>query len=479
MSLTRKDFIYKSLMTTTGLLLFNGCKHDPVVMPQNKKIIIVGAGISGLSAAFELSNAGIDVLVLEANNRIGGRINSIDFAGMKADLGASWIHGNVYNPLYDFAKKHNIKTVFTKEEPEYIYDIDGSDITNEDWGKWEKFLNILVEQSQTYSNISLQELIDEFWNQYALDSKTERIFNGGIRLELEIPYAEDAYRLASNVLQNDGYYPGKHSILPGGMSSIIDILAMQTEVRFNTYVTKIDYTGDKVRIYATNSGDVPFDRSCNACHTNTKSIEINENIDFEADLVLITVPVSILKNNAIDFEPQLPEYKAGAIKNIQMGLMNKVYMKFDEVFWPEDSRFFSQLKASRSEIMEMMNMKIINGKPVLIAFFGARHAKHIETLSKNDLIELLYNEMKNMFGGDIPAPIEIERSGWHQNMFSLGSYPVIPPGFTNKLFTDMSKNIDNKLFFAGDATEKIHYASAHGAYKSGIRAANEIISIIK
>ncbi len=474
MKQSRRKFIEKAVLASIGFTLFNNCRKPDPIEKQNGSIIVVGAGISGLTAAYNLSKKGYDVTILEANKRIGGRILSVDFGGMKADLGASWIHGSINNPLYDFVKKHNINTIPTKEEPSYIFDLDGEDITSDEWNVWTKFLNKLVNESYNYPNISLENLIQKFWDDEVLSPKLERVFNGGIRLELEIPYSEDSKKLAANVLQNDGYYKGKHVILPTGMSSIIDILALNENIKLNTFATKIDYSGDKIFVHTTELPENEKYRSCNACHSNQNANHLNSNSVYKADRVLITVPVNILKNEGITFEPELPIAKKKTIQNIQVGTMNKVYMKFDNAFWPSDSRFFSKLKENRSEIIEFMNMQVINQKPILIAFLGGYHSKRIESFSENQLINYMQNELKDIFNIEIPIPTELKRTKWHTSPYSLGSYPVIPPGFDNHLFTEMAKPVANKLFFAGDATEKIHYASAHGAFKSGLRAFNEI-----
>jgi len=478
MKQSRRDFIEKAVLASIGILFFSRCKHNPEEIKEKSKIIIVGAGISGLSAAYRLKKEGFDVLVLEASERIGGRINSADFGGIKVDLGASWIHGINNNLLYEYAKSKNISTIATKSEPSYIFDEFGDDVTEEEWNKWSNFLNKLVNESfKNDPNLSLKELIEKYWTEAALSPRLERVFKSGIRLELEIPYAEDTEKLAANVLRNDGYYPGKHVILRNGMSSIIDALSYDIDIRLNTFVTKVEYSQDKVIIHTTETKKVSPDRSCNACHANILTEEVISTYEYEAERVLITLPVTILKNEAVVFEPPLPKYKQDAINNIQHGLMDKVFLRYEKAFWKEGARFFSKLNDIQSDIFEFMNMRVIyNNKPILIAFFGARNAKRLELLDDNSLINYITDELKAMFGSDVPKPVEIIRTRWHQAPLSLGSYPVIPPGFKSELFVDMAKSVDNKLFFAGDATEKKYYASAHGAFNSGARAANEIIN---
>ena len=477
MKQSRRKFIEKAVLASLGIITYSHCKKQKPVVPNANSdidIIVVGAGISGLVAADKLSKAGYHVTVLEASDRAGGRIQSVDFGGMKADLGASWIHGDEGNPLFSFAEGHQIDTIPTIVEPTYIYDIDGEEVSEEEWNRWTVFLNKLYDESFNFPEITLLELIEMFWEEEVLSPKLERVFHCGIRLELEIPYAEDANKLAANVLQHDGYYPGRNHTLPKGMISVIDALVPSLEIITNTFVANIDYAGDSVVLHTLSPAGLPTSRSCNACHSNAVAESVETTKVYKADRVLVALPVGVLKNENVRFTPPLPPEKKAAIQNIQMGLMNKVYMRFDHPFWPADGRFFSKQKTDYNHIFELMNMHIINQQPVLVAFFAGYHAKQIETMTEDALMNYLTEQLKDIFGEHAPAPVEILCTKWHQSRFSLGSYPVIPPGFDNSLFEKLATPVENKLFFAGDATEKIHYASAHGAYRSGLRAAKEI-----
>lgn len=171
----------------------------------------------------------------------------------------NWEHyGFINTPLYQFISNHGINTVETKVEPYYFFNKNSAHVTSGEWKKRADFLNKLIEEATKNTLISLQQLIDKFWNDEVLSPELESVFKGAIRIDLEIPYSEDTKKLAANVLLNDGYYHGKHVILPNGMSSVIDILANDIEIKLNTFVTKIDYTDKKIIVHTTSIDNIPL-----------------------------------------------------------------------------------------------------------------------------------------------------------------------------------------------------------------------------
>src|SRR5574341_455165 len=115
--------------------------------PKKHEVIVIGAGIAGLEAANELHSEGVDVVVLEAQDRIGGRIWTDNSSGTALDLGASWIHGlnkNSYgreNPIYKIASKNNIDIMET-DHTVTLYDSSGQKLDNDlddRFAKYERF----------------------------------------------------------------------------------------------------------------------------------------------------------------------------------------------------------------------------------------------------------------------------------------------------------------------------------------------------
>jgi len=465
----------QSLLLSFGGLFLHSCNlfnNDN----SEKNIIVIGAGIAGLAAAKKLSEAGFKVTVLEARNRIGGRIQTIDLNGFKMDAGASWIHGTTNNPLYLFSQEESVLTVPTFDDPSYLYDVNGEDITEDEWKEVESYLGQLYDESFSYPDISLRELTAIVEPKLKLTEKMKRLFYGAVRTEVEVPYAEDGTDLSSAVLHSDDSFPGNNVLFPGGMSQLVSILSRGLDIRLNTFVTDINYSSDQVEVFFTNPSGIDKKRSCHACHQNNDAPVLTPDGSLKADKVIVALPLGMLKNRSVTFFPDLPSRKRDAIANTSIGTMNKVFLYFGNKFWPDDGTFLEYFKDNYSEMMVYESFSAIGNKNVLTTFLGGKHARQIERADIRSTMDMVMLDLRKMFGSSIPDPENIYKTGWHTDPFALGAYPHIPPGSKLSHCDRIAESIDDKVFFAGDSTTSKYLATAHGAYISGINAAKKIIN---
>ncbi len=491
---SRRAFVVHAALASMALALLPHCKKKPTGPDEEKKeVIIIGAGIAGLAAAVSLKNAGHKVTIVEASGRYGGRIKTVDMQGYKADFGASWIHGINGNPLYNLANANAIPTVATHYDPSYIFDIDGTEITLDEWLKAEDLLTKLVDLAYDNKDISLEALLDLMVEDISsLSEKLQRVFYGAVRSEIELPYAVDAKDISARALTTNDSFPGNDVVFPGGMGALCDVLAEDLGIRslysagftrdttqnlpkiyFNTFATKISYDADKVFVYTNSTSNIDPKRSCVACHAGENASTLDSLQVLSADKVIVAVPLGILKNQNIVFEPALTSDKINAINSLGIGTMNKVFLRFSENFWNSDGYFFQYLKQDHSKIIEFFSPTPTGMSNVIVAVFAGSQAKSIENMDEADLQDLVMNDLKGMFGENIPRPMEMQKTSWHINRFSLGSYPHLKPGATLSACDTIARPLNNKVFFAGDACSSKYMATAHGAYISGVTAANK------
>ncbi len=480
---SRRAFIERSILLSLGLMFLPYCKKIPSPNPdphseEKKDIIIIGAGIAGLAAANALANSIHNITVLEASNRFGGRINTYNFGGYKADLGASWIHGINGNPLYKLANKNGITTKTTHYEPSHIYDIDGSEITESEWNKIENLFIDLYDLAEKNPQKSLQEILNTMAPNLNLSPRMTRLWYGAMRSEYEIPYAIDPKDIAAKAITINDSFPGNDVVFKNGMHSICRVLANGVNIEYNSFVSKIDYSNSKVKVFVNKTDKIDPQRSCNTCHINADAVFIKEDKILTADQVIVALPLGILKNKIINFEPALPKSKTDAIDGLGIGTMNKVFLKFSTNFWDDKAYFLEYLKTDSLKIIEFFSPAPTGERNILVAVLAGKHARSMEHKSDTEVMNMIMDDLKGMFGNNIPQPISMYRTAWHTNIYSLGSYPHLIPGSDITVCDEIKKPLGNKVFFAGDSTTREYMATAHGAYLSGVEAGSRILGVL-
>jgi len=434
-------------------------------------VIVVGAGVSGLSAAKELQDAGKSVVILEARDRIGGRVNSVPLQTVPngvVDNGASWIHGvgkglrRRRNPVAQLAEDFNAEYVTVKED-DILFDASTrSEVTA--WKPaWKAYKQLVKFRKKVTANGDkswgvVLELFLESSQGKTLDSKTVELLWSYTNSEIRADYALDLHDLSSSNQADDGY-SGKDAIFPGGYSQIVDGLASTLCIHLATPVSNIDYRSKTVKIQ-TQSGET-----------------------FSAPSVVVTVPLGYLKKHHTTlFTPKLPKSKITGMNGLEMGVLDKATMVWDTVWWddfydvewgirglpdktPPWSEFYS-IAATKAKL------------PYIVAFNSGSSAIATE---ENNSDEQIKQQALDAFativpyGTNMPEPKEIVITRWHQDEWTLGSYSAVLPGPDVSPHWRLAKPLKRRLYFAGEHTEENFASTVHGAYLSGVKAAKKIL----
>ena len=160
-----------------------------------------------------------------------------------------------------------------------------------------------------------------------------------------------------------------------------------------------------------------------------------------------------------------------------MGVLNKVVVKFPQVFWEKSYDFLGYLSESSPNFTVFLNSNYYNSSPMLMALTGGSFARSLETMTQQQLTDKIMAILREMYGNSIPNPQEILVTRWSSDPYTLGSYSYIPPGTTAKERDSLASPVNNMLFFAGEATSRQYPATVHGAYLSGLREAQRIQKI--
>ena len=209
----------------------------------------------------------------------------------------------------------------------------------------------------------------------------------------------------------------------------------------------------------------------------------------DADHVILSTPLGVLKEQTLAFDPPLPEWKKGPINRLGFGLLNKIVLVYDEPFWPVDQDMFGLLRepeversldqedyiANRGRFYFFWNCIKTSGKPVLISLMAGDAAYEAETRMDADLIAEVTQELAKIFKQTkVPRPQETIVTRWGRDRFARGTYSFVGAMSIPGDYEAMAAPYGN-LHFAGEATCATHPATVHGAYISGLRAASEVI----
>lgn len=427
-------------------------------MTNKADVIVIGAGVSGLAAAYDLIKEGKKVIVLEGRDRIGGR-QWTDRTWKKApmDMGASWIHGIKKNPVTELAEEFGLKTVVTDDENAVLYDKEGEEVSDEEFEEMESGLDEVLEALEKKrkgikKDSSLGEMIEKYMEEEDYSEKEKKHIRFAVYSAIENDYAADSSDLSFLNWDADEEFDGDEVIFPDGYDQISKNLAKGMDIRLENIVNKISYNDDGVTV-KTDKGT------------------------YSAEAAVISVPLGVLKKGKIQFDPPLPEKKQKSIDRLKMGILDKLYLKFDKVFWPKDSGWILYMGEEKGDWYEFLNIYHYTGEPVILLFNAGDDARKKEDIPDEKFVENTMKVLRKLFDENAPDPEDWLRTNWGKDEFSYGSYSHIPPGAGPEDYDEIAEPVNDVLFFAGEATSSEYPGTIHGALISGRRAAEEILDL--
>jgi monoamine oxidase len=451
-SYQRRQFLQLSLLAAASTVAWS-CGQSSAKSSQ-ANIIIIGAGIAGLAAARQLKSSGFQVTVLEARNRLGGRIYTDRNLGVPIDLGASWIHGINGNPIAKLARDFNIKTQKTDYDNIYVYGSNGKQLTEQQIDSSESLFETIMQQAKAVAekldkDISVAEAVKRVLVKEKLTPAQQNNLRWQLNSNIVIETGTDLDKLSIWEWDEDEAFGGDDYLFPGGYDRIIQNLAQGIDVKLQQTVRSIDYGNRGVSV-TTDKGN------------------------FQADVALITLPLGVLKSRNISFSPTLPQNKQSAIERLNVGVLNKVALKFPKVFWQQNNDLLGYASSQAKDFSEFLNWRRYTNAPVLIALTGGSFARSLEGISETEVGEKVMQLLRKLYGNSIPNPEVVLRTNWGADPFAFGAYSTVPVGSKKSDRSILAEPVAKRLFFAGEATSKEYPATVHGAFLSGIREGDRI-----
>ena len=443
-------------------------------MEDSADILIVGAGATGLLAACELSRAGLKVIVLEARDRIGGRINTHHDAGSSVpiELGAEFVHGRPREMLSLIERAQ----LDLQEVPNRHWQLHNRVLikSNEFWSELED----LTEQMKRVRGTD--QSFADFLRAYDSNGNANEV-KSIATLYIEGFHAARVERISVLGLNKtneaaDRIDGDRQFRISEGYAALAQWLQDQattqgTSFRLNTIVEEVRWQPGHVKLISKSNGNIQ---------------------QYQAARTLITLPLSILQDTtgAFRFVPEIPE-KRSAAQKLAMGHVVKTVFRFREPFWeninlPTKDGEPASLKElafihAPSEAMPTWWTTLPVRAPVIIGWCGGSRAEELLVESDHTVMDSALESLSRIVGmprkGIEDLLEESYMQNWQRDPFSLGAYSYIP---LNGLSAphELAAPIDNTLFFAGEATNtEGHHGTVHGALATGSRAAKEIIKV--
>jgi len=458
-SLTRRRMLRVALgVACAGLPSFARGAVRP-----NQRVVVIGAGVSGLAAAKAMQEAGLAVTVLEARERIGGRIfTERSTFGGPVEIGAQWIHGKrnsagELNPIWDLARKQNWTTAPLTFDPAETRD-GGRAI--EDTAIWQRYKHFLSYAEKTLLpqvdiHFSIEEAVTSYIAQMKLTPRQAAELRATVASEIEGDLGGDSPEISLRGFERDLEFDnGGDQVLPAGYDQLPNFLrSTLANVRLGEVVQGIDYSGTPA-VVTTGQGT------------------------YSADYVLCTLPLGVLQAGLVSFHPALPAAKARALGRMGMGLLDKIIMQFSTRFWPANVNWFLSLKSASPWGVSFTNLeKAQPGRNLLVMWHSGSTARLRESLPDAQIIRTIaMPELRAAFGRGVSPPTRHYVTRWASDPLTRGSYSIPKIGAPVRDFDELAKSVDNRLFFAGEATDPRYFGTVHGAYRSGLREAAKIIA---
>ncbi|GFU09213.1 lysine-specific histone demethylase 1B [Nephila pilipes] len=446
--LTKKSVINFGIIQNPSLKL--------IQKSEEPQVLVIGAGISGLAAASHMHNLGINVTIYEAGSDLGGRVRDVPTLGS----GAFFIQGLLNNPFTTLAHQATASFQILKKDL-VVFKRSGEVLSDK-----------VVQKTQHELNGLLQGVVESIAVSKKDDNFYDMVINSCNQMKKMTPFCKDLYLfnhllthceidLKANLKDmsvlswesNIGVL-GDDAFMPNGLRLLLIKLARNININYNNRVQAIDYTGDKVKVTSSNG-------------------------EFSYSKVLITVPLTALQSDFILFNPQLPDFKKKAINDLGNYYCEKLILEFPRKFWiknPEEpfSKFGIVSSQAIFEVFLDVTNENTNSKPTLLAYIPQKSLDSIKDLDDKEVVDKCMTLLRGVFRRNIPQPSKWHLTHWREESppCSFGSYLKV--GSDQSAYDDMAKSVDDKLFFAGEATFRNIPGSITGAYLSGLREAAKI-----
>ncbi len=433
----------------------------PAVDGRVERVIVVGAGISGLVAARALHLSGVDLVVVEGRDRIGGRTHTVELAGAAVDLGGSWIHNGAGSPMLPLVAELGIERMPASNTGIAV----GAAVLNRVNGV---FPDVEARKALTSAMAGLfmsAARVDEVDCGADLERAMAMLLpdvdasvRGTLGALLAMNEGKDADDVDFSTFASAFFAGGTdhEDVMPrGGYRLVVEHLAGGSDIRTGEAVRKIVEGPNGVTVH-----------TASGTFTGTHAV--------------VTVPLGVLKAGAIEFDPKLPAAHAEAINRVGFGALEKVVLAYERAVWQVDGSPIHLTVVDSPEPLwpVILDLSTWYGVPVVVGMATGDHGRALAAMPEAERVAALHETICELGGPDTPDPIAFATTSWATDPFLLGCYTNIAPG------TDPAQHtIDvatlatphGRVLFAGEHTCQRGTSTVDSAWITGVREASRLL----
>lgn len=443
-------------------------------------MVVVGAGLAGLGAARRLADAGREVLVVEARDRVGGRLLGHDLGdGTVVELGGQWV-GPTQDRVNALVRELGLTTFPTYVTGDHLAAV-GGDVRRYRGGT-PPFSPIvladLLQAQRRLERMARQVPLDAPWAAPRARSWDAETFDGWLRRNVATATGRTFFRIVADaVFASDAstlsllhllFYVhsgrgldrllgtaggAQQDRVVGGSQLLAVGLAdrLGPRVRQGHPVRRLDHRGGRVRVFA-------------------------DGLEVEARRAIVAVPPTLA--GRIAYDPPLPGARDQLTQRMPMGAVVKCMAVYERPWWRDEG-----LSGSGATDVAPVGLTFDNSPPggtlgVLLAFVEGRHAVALGRVSPGDRRRAVIDALVRLYGSRAAAPVDYVERDWAAEEWSRGCYGAhLPPGAWTQLGPDLRRPV-GRIHWAGTETAEVWSGYMDGALESGDRAAAEVLAAL-